>query len=190
MLRSPFAYPRGKPRGITSQKDKTGELRLRSKPKKALTPWQATGNKFEIDGAYGEVKTVGMRAVHIVTLDDTEVIVPHSRLWSKNIFNATSGNHSLLCVADFYLHPEHDAATVRRRLTEIAMESEYLKPETSVAVTVKEKPWGTHYRLKAYVKDSRKQSLFTTDLTVRGKEALTAMGMRFAQATYAETKSA
>jgi small conductance mechanosensitive channel len=129
-----------------------------------------------------------MRAVHIVTLDDTEVIVPHSRLWSKNIFNATSGNHSLLCVADFYLHPEHDAATVRRRLTEIAMESEYLKPETSVAVTVKEKPWGTHYRLKAYVKDSRKQSLFTTDLTVRGKAALTTMAVRFAQATYAETK--
>jgi RNA-directed DNA polymerase len=47
LLRSPFAYPRGKPRGITSQKDKTGELRLRSKPKKALTPWQATGNKFQ-----------------------------------------------------------------------------------------------------------------------------------------------
>jgi hypothetical protein len=39
LLRSPFAYPRGKPRGITAQKDKTGELRLRSKPKKALTPW-------------------------------------------------------------------------------------------------------------------------------------------------------
>jgi RNA-directed DNA polymerase len=47
LLRSPFAYPRGKPRGITAQKDKTGELRLRSKPKKALTPWQATGNKFQ-----------------------------------------------------------------------------------------------------------------------------------------------
>jgi hypothetical protein len=46
LLRSPFAYPRGKPRGITAQKDKTGELRLRSKPKKALTPWQTTGNKF------------------------------------------------------------------------------------------------------------------------------------------------
>ena len=147
------------------------------------------GDWIEIDGAYGEVKTVGMRAVHIVTLNDTEVIIPHSRLWSKNIFNATSGNHSLLCVTDFYLHPEHDAGEVRRRLAEIAKGSEYLKPETSVAVTVKEKPWGTHYRLKAYVKDSREQTSFTTDLTVRGKAALTAMDVRFAQATYAEPKN-
>ncbi len=69
------------------------------------------------------------------------------------------------------------------------MESEYLKPETSVAVTVKENPWGTHYRLKAYVKDSRKQTLFASDLTVPGKAALTSMAVRFAQATYAETKN-
>jgi len=52
---------------------------------------------------------------------------------------------------------------------------------------VHEKPWGTHYRLKAYVKESREQFEFITDLTIRGKEALRAVGIRFAQATYAET---
>ena len=148
------------------------------------------GDWIEIDGAYGEVKVVGVRAVHIVTLDDTEVIIPHSRLWSSNVFNATSGNRSMLCVADFYLHPEHDASAVRSRLTEIAMESNYLKPETPVIVIVLEKPWGTHYRLKAYARESREQSLFTSDLTVRGKGALMSMAVRFAQATYAETRNA
>ena len=52
---------------------------------------------------------------------------------------------------------------------------------------VAEKPWGTHYRLKAYVHESREQFLFLTDLTIRGKAALRSMGMRFAQAPYAET---
>jgi small-conductance mechanosensitive channel len=33
-----------------------------------------------LDGAYGEVKLVGLRAVHLVTPDDTEVIIPHARL--------------------------------------------------------------------------------------------------------------
>jgi len=145
------------------------------------------GDWIEIDGAYGEVKSIGLRAVRIVTPDDTEVSIPHVRLWSTNIFNASSGNRSLLCVADFYLHPEHDASLVRGRLTEVAQNSSYRKPETPVTVIIFEKPWGTHYRLKAYVKESREQFLFITDLTVRGKEMLRSLGIRFAQATYAET---
>ncbi|MEK6725929.1 MAG: mechanosensitive ion channel domain-containing protein [Deltaproteobacteria bacterium] len=145
------------------------------------------GDWIEVDGTYGEVKSIGVRAMCLVTPDDTEVIIPHSRLWSTGIFNASSGNRSLLCVADFYLHPDHDASTVRRRLAEIAESSPYLKPETPVTVIVLEKPWGTHYRLKAYVKESREQFLFTTDLTIRGKEKLRGMNIRFAQAPYAET---
>jgi len=145
------------------------------------------GDWIEIDGTYGEVKSIGMRAVRLVTPDDTEVSIPHSRLWSASIFNASSGNRSLLCVADFYLHPEHDAALVRRRLADVANASSYRKPETPVTVIIFEKPWGTHYRLKAYVKDSREQFLFITDLTVKGKDTLRSMGVRFAQATYAET---
>lgn len=147
------------------------------------------GDWIEVDGTYGEVRSIGIRAVCIVTPDDTEVSIPHSRLWSSSIFNASSGKRSLLCVADFYLHPDHDAALVRQRLTEVAEKSSYRKPETPVVVIVFEKPWGTHYRLKAYVKESREQFLFITDLTVRGKEMIRSLGIRFAQAAYAETKN-
>ena len=146
------------------------------------------GDWIEVDGIYGEVKSIDSRAVRIVTADDTEVIVPHSKLWSTRVSNATSGNRSLLCVADFYLHPDHDAAAAQRRLTEVAGGSSYRKSDTPVAVIVQEKPWGTHYKLKAYVKESREQFDFITDLTIRGKEALRAMGIRFAQTAYAETK--
>ena len=147
------------------------------------------GDWIEVDGTYGEVKSIGVRAARIVTPDDTEVIIPHSRLWSIPIFNSTSGNRSLLCVADFYLHPDHDASVVRRRLSEAAEGSPYRKAESPVTIIVVEKPWGTHYRLKAYVKESREQFLFITDLTVRGKEAIRSLGIRFAQAPYAETKN-
>jgi small conductance mechanosensitive channel len=145
------------------------------------------GDWIEVDGTYGEVKTIGIRAVYIVTPDDTEVIIPHSRIWSSSVFNASSGNRSLLCVTDFYLHPDHDALTIRRRLEEVAEASSYRKQETPVTVIVLEKPWGTHYRLKAYVKESREQFLFITDLTTRGKEALRCMNVQFAQAPYTET---
>ena len=148
-------------------------------------PYQP-GDWIELDGTYGEVKLIGVRAVHLVTAYDNEVIIPHSRLWSKKISNATSGGHSVLCVADFYLHPEHDAQAAVQRLAEVAGASSYLMPGTKVSVVVQEKPWGTHYKLKAYVKESREQFDFVTDLTIRGKEALRAMNLRFAQAPYAE----
>ncbi len=144
------------------------------------------GDWIQVDGAYGEVKSMAGRAIHLVTADDTEVIIPHSRLWSASIFNSTSGNRSLLCVANFYLDPDHDASAVRERLTEVGASSDYRAPDTKVVVTVAEKPWGTHYRIKAYVRESREQFLFVTDLTIRGKDAIRDMKLRFAQVPYAE----
>ena len=145
------------------------------------------GDWIEIDGTYGEVKSMAGRAVHLVTADDTEVIIPHSRLWSTSIFNASSGHRSLLCIANFYLHPDHDASTVQESLKQVAESSSYRAPQSSVSVIVLEKPWGTHYKVKAYVKESREQFLFITDLTVRSKDILRQMKIRFAQSPYAET---
>lgn len=143
------------------------------------------GDWIEVDGTYGEVKFIGIRAVHIVTPDDTEVIIPNSKLWTAKIFNATSGNRSLMCVADFYLHPDHDACAARQRLKEVAEASSYRKEDTSVTVIVTEKPWGTHYKVKAYAKESREQFLFITDLTIRGKKALQGLNIVFTQAPFA-----
>ena len=151
-------------------------------------PYQP-GDWIAVEGTYGEVRFIGLRAVHLLTPDDTEVIIPHSKLWGTSIFNATTGQRHVLCVADFYLHPHHDGARVRAELTRVAAASPYLKPESPVTVIAAEKPWGTHYRLKAYAKESRDQFQFTTDLTIRGKEALLAMGAKAALATYAERDS-
>lgn len=148
-------------------------------------PYQP-GDWIEVGGTYGEVKLIGLRAVHIVTAHDNEVIIPHSRLWSASISNATSGSHSVLCVADFYLDPDHDAKRVHECLAAVGASSAYCKPDTQVSVVVQEKPWGTHYKLKAYVNESREQFDFVTDLTIRGKEALRAMNVRFALAPYAK----
>lgn len=136
------------------------------------------GDWIELEGAYGEVRSVGLRAVRLVTLDDTEVIVPHAAIWKSPLFNATSGQHTTLCVADFYLHPEHDGLLVRDRLAQVASESPLLLPRSPVKVIVAEQPWGTHYRLKAYARDSREQKLFTTDLTLRAKAILRELGIK------------
>lgn len=140
------------------------------------------GDWVEIDGAYGEVRTVSMRAVRILTPDDTIVTIPHAKLWNTNIYNANDGQRDLMCVTDFYLEPDHDAGLVRQILCDVALTSPYLQLERPVTVVVAEKPWGTHYRLKAYPIEGRDQFQFTSDLTVRGKTVLADFGARPASA--------
>jgi len=138
------------------------------------------GDWITVDGAYGEVKSVGLRAVQIVTPDDTLVTIPHNKMWSTNIYNENSGKMELQCAADFYLEPEHDAQLVRDKLYDVALTSPYLKLSIPVLVVVAEKPWYTHYKIRAFPTDARDQFQFISDLTVRGKAALLKLGIKLA----------
>jgi len=135
------------------------------------------GDWIKIGDAYGEVISVGFRAVELRTPDDSVVLIPHKKLWDTMIHNDNKGNREHLCVADFYLHPEHDAESVQQSLRMVALTSPFLQLQRPISVVVHEKPWGTHYRLKAYPIDGREQFSFISDLTVRGKAALTELAV-------------
>jgi len=140
------------------------------------------GDWVTVDGAYGEVISMNLRAIRVFTFDDTVVTIPHIKIWEKNIFNANDGRRNLLCVAHFFVDPNHDAGLVRQKLHDVALTSPYLDINHQIRVIVQEQPWGTHYQLKAYPLDGRDQFLFISDLTVRGKAALAKMGVKPAQA--------
>jgi small conductance mechanosensitive channel len=144
------------------------------------------GDWIAFDGAYGEVKAIGMRAVRIVTADDTEVIIPHAKIWSTSVSNDSGGQRSLLTVTHFYLAADHDGAEVTRALAEVAEASRYIRPNSPPTVTMAERPFGTHYKVKAYAAESREQFVMVTDLTLRGKARLREMAVTFAQAPFAE----
>jgi small conductance mechanosensitive channel len=141
------------------------------------------GDWVRIGADYGEVRSVGMRAVEICTPADDIVHVPHERIWQHNIANSNDGERTLMCVASFWLRPDHDAARVRAALRDVAMTSAYLKYDKPVLVMLAETPLGTHYQLKAYPFDMRDQFHFISDLTIRGKLAITEAGAVEAQAT-------
>lgn len=135
------------------------------------------GDWVEVDGAYGEVKSMDVRALRVYTPDDTMVTIPHGKLWTSNIYNSNDGNRNQLCVADFYLTPRHDAVFVKKTLLDVILTSPFLQFDNRMAVIVSEKPWGTHYKLKAYPIDSADQFEFISDLVIRGKTALIEMGV-------------
>lgn len=143
------------------------------------------GDWVEIDGVYGEIKSLHWRSLRILTPDDTLVTIPNSRLWTHNIHNSNDGSPTLMCVASFYLKPDHDGALVLAKLRDVALTSPYVHLERPILVVADEKPWASHYRVKAYPTDGRDQFRFVTDLTVRAKESLKRAGVRFADATAA-----
>lgn len=134
------------------------------------------GDWVEIDGDYGEVQSVGMRAIRLVTAQDNVVTVPHMRIWNNNISNANDGSRTLMCIAHFWLAPDHDAASVRTALRDVALTSGYLEYDRPVVVTLNETPFGTKYDLKAYPFDLRDQFAFVSDMTERGKIAIARAG--------------
>ena len=147
------------------------------------------GDWVQIGGDYGEVQSVGLRAIRLNTAADNVVTVPHNCLWSANISNANDGTRTLQCTADFYLAPAHDAERVRALLRDVALTSPYLSYDKPVLVMLAETPWGTHYKLKAYPFDLRDQFRFISDLTERGKRAVAAAGAVAVTAPAAATEA-
>ena len=141
------------------------------------------GDWVKIEDTYGEVQSHDLRTVQILTPDDTLVAIPHGKMWTTAIYNGNSGQRDLMCVADFYLHPDHDGIVVKQKLHDVAIASPYLNFERPVIVVAAEQPWGTHYRLKGYPMDGRDQFMFITDLTLRGKAMLRRLGVKSAAAT-------
>ena len=140
------------------------------------------GDRVEINGVYGEVRSLNLRSLSVVTPDDTVVTIPHAKIWDSCIFNSNDGSREQLCVADFYLHPDHDASRIRRLLRDVALTSPYIQLKKPVNVMLREKEWGTHYRVKAYPVDGRDEFAFISDITLRGKKALRDRAVKFATA--------
>jgi small-conductance mechanosensitive channel len=143
------------------------------------------GDWIRVGDIYGEVYNVGMRTVEVITPDDDRVLIPHSMLWNQSVANSNNGEARLMCVADFFLEPHHDGRKAVEILEDVALTSSYLYFNSPVTVVLKEKPWGTHYRLKAYPVNSSQQFRFISDLTIRGKSLLLENGFKFASVSAA-----
>lgn len=140
------------------------------------------GDWVRIRDVYGEVRSVGLRALELVTPEDDVVSIPHGVIWTEGVANANDGARTLQVVARLWLAPDHDGARMRDRLLEVAWTSPWLDVTRYVEVIVREEPWGTRYDVKAYPLEARDQFRFLSDLTVRAKEVVASEDARYAAA--------
>lgn len=137
------------------------------------------GDRVKINDIYGEVESINLRSLRITTPDDDIVTIPHSCIWNGSVHNANDGEREQQCVANFYLAPEHDASKASQLLYDVAISSPYTQFSRPVKVVLAEQPWGTHYKIRAYPVDGRSEFAYISNLTIRGKKALSDAGIDF-----------
>ncbi len=129
------------------------------------------GDRVQIGEHYGEVVDYGLRGLMIQTPDDNAVTIPHSSTWTSPISNANSGQLEAQVVTEFYFAHSADIGRVVDILYQAAYSSRYTQLKLPVVVVVKEEPWSTRLRLKAYPMDARDEFIYKTDLILRIKKA-------------------
>lgn len=135
-------------------------------------PFQV-GDRVTFAGVYGEIKSIGLRSVRLVTLDDSLVTIPNNKFLTDIVTSGNAGELYMQIVMDFYVGQETDVPMAKRIVSEAIRTSRFVYLEQPVVVLVNdviEKGYlATRLRGKAYVLDVRYEKAFETDVTERVK---------------------
>ena len=129
------------------------------------------GDRVTFGDTYGEIVSIGLRTVRLVTLDDNLVTIPNSRFITDVVASGNAGELDMMVVTDFHVSLDADLEQVRRLIEEVVVTSRYayLKKPVSFAIEEVEvaRTLGIRMRTKAYVLDVRYEKEFQSDLVMR-----------------------
>lgn len=131
-------------------------------------PFQV-GDKIEVGSHYGEVVSIGLRTVRVVTPDDSLVAIPNSEIVNQSVSNANAGESNCQVVAEFFLPPDIDLGRAKKIAQRSAAVSRYIFLNKPIAVIFKNEIHEGRsllkMRLKAYVLDIRYEFPFASEMT-------------------------
>lgn len=143
-------------------------------------PFQV-GDRVTFDGIYGEITNIGLRAVRLVTLDDSVVTIPNSKFVTDAVASGNFGAMDMMIEVNFHVDLASDIRRATDILRETAVTSPFIflkKPVTLVLTEMSfaERP-AMQIRIKSYVLDVQFEKAFQSDLLIRGNEALVMAGV-------------
>ncbi len=133
------------------------------------------GDMVEVDGHYGEVQDIGLRATKLKTFDDNLVTLPNALVFNQAISNSNAGVLDEMVVVEFNLPASADPLALRNLAYETAVASPYVYLRKPVTIAVEDHYAMAHLtniKVKAYVMDVRFERLMATDITLRFKSEL------------------
>jgi small-conductance mechanosensitive channel len=143
-------------------------------------PFQV-GDRVLFEDKYGEITTIGLRAVRLTTLDDSVVTIPNSKFITDLVSSGNFGALDMLVEINFHVSLEADLRKARKLLFETAATSQFTYLKKPIAIVFSEVDFANRLamqiRIKCYVIDVRFEKALQTDIFLRGNEALIAHGI-------------
>lgn len=138
-------------------------------------PFQV-GDRVSFEGTYGEIITIGLRAVRLVTLDDSVVTIPNSKFITDVVSSGNFGALDMMIEINFHIDPDSDIRKAKEILYETAVTSQYVFLKKPVTLVLSEVDFSgrpsIQIRVKCYVIDVRFEKALQSDIVLRGHEAL------------------
>jgi small-conductance mechanosensitive channel len=133
-------------------------------------PFQV-GDRVTFGGVYGEISTIGLRSVRMVTLDDNLITIPNSKFLTDIVASGNAGELNMLIQMDFFIGLDQDVATAKRICADAITSSRYayLQKPWSVLVSgvVHQQCYAAQIRAKVYVLDVQFEKALETDVSER-----------------------
>ena len=134
-------------------------------------PFQV-GDRVSFGDIYGEITTIGLRAVRLQTLDDNEVTIPNSKFMSEAVASGNSGALDMMVVCQFHLDMSADIAKAKQLIYQVVATSRFVYLKKPIKVLVEEVRQDfqllVKVSVKSYVFDVRFEKDFQTDIYERG----------------------
>ncbi len=136
------------------------------------------GDRVQFGDVYGEIKSIGLRSVKLVTLDDSLVTIPNARFISDVVSSGNAGALDMMIVIPFHVALDADIEAARRLIYETVVTSRFAYLAKPVKVVASEIVIGHNLAVqlsaKAYVLDVQYEKDFQTDVVMRVTEAFAA----------------
>lgn len=144
-------------------------------------PFQV-GDRVTFGDHYGEIETIGLRSVRLVTLDDNVVTIPNSKFLTDPVASGNAGALTMLVQQDFHVAIDEDPRRALELVGESLTTSPYFCPDHPWSVLLEEVVVGEtlalRVRSKGYVTDLRYEKAFASDVCHRTLDAFRAAGVR------------
>lgn len=144
-------------------------------------PFQV-GDRVSFGGYYGEISTIGLRSVRLVTLDDNLVTIPNNKFLTDVVSCGNAGALDMMVQMDFLIGLDQDIELARQIVGDALTTTRYAflnKPwSVSVSLVNDQSYLAVRLRAKVYVLDVRFEKALETDVTMRVLAGLRAAGVQ------------
>lgn len=146
-----------------------------------LDPPFRIGDRIYFHQFYGEVKSIGLRSVKILTVDNQVVTIPNSSLTSDVVVCQNPNKNHINVITPFFLNVATDVDQASRILKEVVVTSPYAHLGEPIDVMVEHVTFAdvvsAKFLVKAHVTNSAYERIFQTDIYNRGIKELLKQGV-------------